>query len=80
MTQPVKVRRPTGQEGRKIQRISLRQRRSGASGEVSGGDPGTRAAVTLALVSGLQMSVLAGRHTGEEAVALLTEHLDEVFR
>lgn len=44
------------------------------------GDPATRAAVTLALLSGLQMSVLAGQHTGEQAEALLTAHLDELFR
>ncbi|SPL88782.1 Transcriptional regulator, TetR family [[Actinomadura] parvosata subsp. kistnae] len=44
------------------------------------GDPSTKAAIALALVSGLQLSVLAGQHTGEEAVALLTSHLDEAFR
>ncbi|WP_043633870.1 TetR/AcrR family transcriptional regulator [Nonomuraea candida] len=43
------------------------------------GDPGTRAATALALVSGLQLAVLAGQYTGEEAVALLTRHLDEAF-
>ncbi|MBT2232632.1 TetR/AcrR family transcriptional regulator [Nonomuraea sp. NEAU-A123] len=47
--------------------------------EVSG-HPGAKAAVALALVSGLQLSVLAGQYTGEEAVALLTAHLDEAFR
>ncbi|MGN9846745.1 TetR/AcrR family transcriptional regulator [Nonomuraea sp. H19] len=44
------------------------------------GDPHARAAVALALVSGLQLSVLAGQYTGGEAVTLLTGHLDEVFR
>lgn len=43
------------------------------------GDPETRAAVTLALVTGLQLSVLAGQCTGEEAVALLTAHLDGMW-
>ncbi|MER6946788.1 TetR/AcrR family transcriptional regulator [Nonomuraea sp. NPDC000554] len=43
------------------------------------GDPRTRAAVTLALVSGLQLGVLVGQYTGEEAVALLTAHLDEAL-
>ncbi|MFG3439278.1 TetR/AcrR family transcriptional regulator [Nonomuraea sp. NPDC047897] len=43
------------------------------------GDPSTKAATALALVSGLQLAVLAGQYTGEEAVALLTSHLDEAF-
>ncbi|GAA3466773.1 hypothetical protein GCM10018965_013250 [Nonomuraea roseola] len=44
-----------------------------------GGDPEARAAVTLALVTGLRLSVRAGQCTGEEAAALLTAHLDGMW-
>ncbi|SEM29906.1 TetR/AcrR family transcriptional regulator [Nonomuraea pusilla] len=42
-------------------------------------DPRTSASVALALVTGLQSAVLAGRHSGPTAVALLTAHLDRLF-
>ncbi|MBF8188644.1 TetR/AcrR family transcriptional regulator [Nonomuraea sp. K274] len=42
-------------------------------------DPHTAAGIVMALVSGLQSSVLAGQHDGEAAVALLTAHLDRLF-
>jgi AcrR family transcriptional regulator len=42
-------------------------------------DPGTAAAIALALITGLQSSVLAGQRDGRSAVALLTAHLDRLF-
>ncbi|AWS43015.1 TetR/AcrR family transcriptional regulator [Streptosporangium sp. 'caverna'] len=42
-------------------------------------DPGTAAAIVLALVTGLQSSVLAGQRDGRSAVTLLTAHLDRLF-
>lgn len=47
-------------------------------------DPGRDTAVTaaglLAMVNGLGSSVLGGQRGGEEALAILTYHLDELFR
>ncbi|WP_181448868.1 TetR family transcriptional regulator C-terminal domain-containing protein [Nonomuraea aridisoli] len=42
-------------------------------------DPRTAAAILLAVITGLQMSVLAGQYDGETAVGLLTAHLDSLF-
>ncbi|GAA2785820.1 TetR/AcrR family transcriptional regulator [Kitasatospora paracochleata] len=42
-------------------------------------DPDTTAAGLLAMVNGLGSSVLAGQRTGEDALAILTRHLDELF-
>ncbi|SNT58672.1 hypothetical protein SAMN05216276_107033 [Streptosporangium subroseum] len=42
-------------------------------------DPGTVAAIALALITGSRSSVLAGQRDGRSAVALLTAHLDGLF-
>ncbi|MEU6040542.1 TetR/AcrR family transcriptional regulator [Actinomadura sp. NPDC047616] len=43
-------------------------------------DPEMTAAGLLALVNGLGQSVLGGQRDGEAALAVLTHHLDELFR
>ncbi|MFC9187894.1 TetR family transcriptional regulator C-terminal domain-containing protein [Streptomyces cyaneofuscatus] len=43
-------------------------------------DPGMTAAGLLSMVNGLGSSVLAGQRDGEAALAVLTHHLDELFR
>ncbi|GAB7181517.1 DNA-binding transcriptional regulator YbjK [Kitasatospora sp. Ki12] len=43
-------------------------------------DVGTAAAGLLAMVNGLGSSVLGGQRDGDEALAILTYHLDELFR
>ncbi|AUY54720.1 TetR/AcrR family transcriptional regulator [Streptomyces sp. CB01881] len=51
------------------------------AGEIdSGKDPEMTAAGLLAMVNGLGSSVLGGQRTGEAALAVLTHHLDELFR
>jgi hypothetical protein len=42
--------------------------------------PDMTAAGLLAMVNGLGSSVLSGQRTGEAALAILTHHLDELFR
>lgn len=42
--------------------------------------PSRTAAGLLAMVNGLGASVLGGQRTGEQALAVLTHHLDELFR
>lgn len=55
-------------------------RQAQEAGQVPGEvDARSAAAIALALVSGLQLSVLAGQHDGPTAVALLTDHLDHLF-
>jgi AcrR family transcriptional regulator len=55
-------------------------RQAQQAGEISAReDPRTAAAIVLALVTGLQSSVLAGQDDGPTAVALLTTHLDGLF-
>ncbi|MEV0195483.1 TetR/AcrR family transcriptional regulator [Nonomuraea sp. NPDC050691] len=50
------------------------------AGQVAQGeDPRVAAGIVLALVTGLQSSVLAGQYEGTEAVALLTAHLDRLI-
>ncbi|MFD4398282.1 TetR/AcrR family transcriptional regulator [Kitasatospora sp. NPDC058478] len=43
-------------------------------------DPEMTAAGLLAMVNGLGSSVLGGQRTGDAALAILTHHLDELFR
>ncbi|GAA0911562.1 TetR/AcrR family transcriptional regulator [Nonomuraea longicatena] len=43
------------------------------------GDPETLAATALALVTGLQLSVLANQHPAAHATSLLNAHLDHLF-
>ncbi|MFB7664428.1 TetR/AcrR family transcriptional regulator [Kitasatospora sp. NPDC056138] len=51
------------------------------AGEIdSGKDPEMTAAGLLAMVNGLGSSVLGGQRTGDAALAILTHHLDELFR
>ncbi|MDH6115249.1 hypothetical protein P3T36_004168 [Kitasatospora sp. MAP12-15] len=51
------------------------------TGEIEAGrNPEMTAAGMLALVNGLGSSVLGGQRTGEAALAILTHHLDELFR
>ncbi|MFJ7325837.1 TetR/AcrR family transcriptional regulator [Streptomyces cyaneofuscatus] len=51
------------------------------SGEIDPAkDPGMTAAGLLSMVNGLGSSVLAGQRDGEAALAVLTHHLDELFR
>ncbi|MFJ2188863.1 TetR/AcrR family transcriptional regulator [Kitasatospora sp. NPDC087861] len=51
------------------------------SGEIdSGKDPEMTAAGLLAMVNGLGSSVLGRQRTGDAALAILTHHLDELFR
>ncbi|MEV7781794.1 TetR/AcrR family transcriptional regulator [Kitasatospora sp. NPDC088351] len=51
------------------------------AGEIDPGkDPEMTAAGLLALVNGLGSSVLGGQRTGDAALAILTHHLDELFR
>ncbi|MCX4744060.1 TetR family transcriptional regulator C-terminal domain-containing protein [Kitasatospora sp. NBC_01287] len=51
------------------------------SGETDpGGNPEMTAAGLLAMVNGLGSSVLGGQRTGDEALAVLAHHLDELFR
>ncbi|MFE6050840.1 TetR/AcrR family transcriptional regulator [Kitasatospora sp. NPDC056446] len=51
------------------------------AGEIGPGrDTGMAAAGLLAMVNGLGSSVLGGQRGGEEALAVLTHHLDELFR
>ncbi|MFD0633189.1 TetR family transcriptional regulator C-terminal domain-containing protein [Catenulispora yoronensis] len=50
------------------------------AGEVdTGKDAAQVAAGLLAMVNGLGSSVLGGQRTGEDAVAVLGYHLDELF-
>ncbi|BAJ31833.1 putative TetR family transcriptional regulator [Kitasatospora setae KM-6054] len=44
-----------------------------------GRDPAIAAAGLAAMVNGLGQSVLGGQRTGEQALAVLTRHLDELF-
>ncbi|MEU9048419.1 MULTISPECIES: TetR/AcrR family transcriptional regulator [unclassified Kitasatospora] len=46
----------------------------------SGKNPEMTAAGLLAMVNGLGSSVLGGQRTGDAALAILTHHLDELFR
>ncbi|MFJ6623158.1 TetR/AcrR family transcriptional regulator [Kitasatospora sp. NPDC091335] len=51
------------------------------AGEIdSGRNPEMTAAGLLAMVNGLGSSVLGGQRTGDAALAILTHHLDELFR
>ncbi|WP_406194681.1 TetR family transcriptional regulator C-terminal domain-containing protein [Kitasatospora sp. NBC_01560] len=51
------------------------------TGDVDPGrDPEVTAAGLLAMVNGLGSSVLGGQRTGDAALAILTRHLDELFR
>jgi AcrR family transcriptional regulator len=51
------------------------------AGEIdSGKNPEMTAAGLLAMVNGLGSSVLGGQRTGDTALAILTHHLDELFR
>jgi AcrR family transcriptional regulator len=51
------------------------------AGEIdSGRNPEMTAAGLLAMVNGLGSSVLGGQRTGDTALAILTHHLDELFR
>nr|WP_329572163.1 TetR/AcrR family transcriptional regulator [Kitasatospora sp. NBC_01266] len=51
------------------------------AGEVDPGkNPELTAAGMLAMVNGLGSSVLGGQRTGDAALAILTHHLDELFR
>lgn len=43
-------------------------------------NPDVTAAGLLAMVNGLGSSVLGGQRTGDDALAILTHHLNEVFR
>jgi AcrR family transcriptional regulator len=45
----------------------------------TGEDPQTAAAILLALITGLQSSVLAGQYDGQTAVDLLNTHLDQLL-
>ncbi|MED7949740.1 TetR/AcrR family transcriptional regulator [Kitasatospora sp. NPDC058201] len=50
------------------------------AGEIAlGRDPGIAAAGLLAMVNGLGSSVLGGQRTGDEALAILARHLEELF-
>ncbi|WP_344333544.1 TetR/AcrR family transcriptional regulator [Kitasatospora putterlickiae] len=50
-----------------------------AGGIAPGKDPGIAAAGLLAMVNGLGSSVLGGQRSGDEALAILARHLDELF-
>ncbi|MDH6126065.1 TetR/AcrR family transcriptional regulator [Kitasatospora sp. GP82] len=51
------------------------------AGEIDAGkNPEMTAAGMLAMVNGLGSSVLGGQRTGDAALAILTHHLDELFR
>ncbi|MFJ9692702.1 TetR/AcrR family transcriptional regulator [Kitasatospora sp. NPDC101183] len=53
---------------------------AGEAGQLAPGrDPGMAAAGLLAMVNGLGSSVLGGQRDGEEAMAVLRHHLDELF-
>ncbi|WP_226899123.1 TetR/AcrR family transcriptional regulator [Nonomuraea phyllanthi] len=55
-------------------------RQAQEAGEVAADeDPRQAAAITLALVTGLQSSVLAGQYDGRTATELLTSHLDRLM-
>ncbi|MFI9364284.1 TetR/AcrR family transcriptional regulator [Kitasatospora sp. NPDC053057] len=51
-----------------------------AGGIAPGRDVEMAAAGLLAMVNGLGSSVLGGQRTGEQVLAILTHHLDELFR
>jgi AcrR family transcriptional regulator len=60
--------------------VSGRFRQARDGGQLAaGGDPDTLAATALALVTGLQLSVLANQHTPAHAMTLLNAHLDHLF-
>ncbi|MER7582002.1 TetR family transcriptional regulator C-terminal domain-containing protein [Kitasatospora sp. NPDC097691] len=71
------ARQPELLEGFLAQQLRAAQE----AGEIDPGrDTGVTAAGLLAMVNGLGSSVLGGQRSGEEALAILTYHLDELFR
>ncbi|WP_246089920.1 TetR family transcriptional regulator C-terminal domain-containing protein [Nonomuraea deserti] len=55
-------------------------RQAQEAGQIPGReDPESAASIALALVTGLQSSVLAGQYDSPAALALLTAHLDRLF-
>lgn len=68
---------PVVLEGFLVKQLRAAQQAGGIAPER---DVEMAAAGLLAMVNGLGSSVLGGQRTGEQAMAVLTHHLDELFR
>ncbi|MFB6894278.1 TetR/AcrR family transcriptional regulator [Kitasatospora sp. NPDC056327] len=71
------ARQPEVLEGFLVKQLQAARR----AGQIDPGrDPEIAAAGLLAMVNGLGSGVLAGQRTGDEALAILARHLEELFR